>query len=230
MFLNASGAAVRGLLSLMLVLFSASLPSCRSTRGLGQAEPTGFLRDYSQLKKGERGEAQLVYINPATDFSQYDSVMIDSVTLWRSGETSGISPEDQQTLTDYLYAALHKQLSQDYEIVSNPGPGVLRVRAAVTEAKGAKVAANVVTGVVPQLRMATMAAGLATNTAKFVGQASIEGEVTDSVSGERLLAAVDQRAGTKSPGTMFTKWGDVEKSFDFWAHRLRARLAELRGE
>ena len=230
MSLNASGAAVRGLLCLTLVLFSASLVSCRSTRGLVDAEPAGFLRDYSQLKKGERGEAQLLYINPNTDFSKYHAVMIDSVTLWRDTETSEVPPEAQQTLTDYLYAALHKQLSRDYEIASGPGPGVLRIRAAITEAKGAKMAANVVTGVVPQLRMATMVAGLATNTATFVGKASVEAEVTDSVSGERLLAAVDQRAGTKSPKTLFSKWGDVEKSFDFWAQRLRARLTELRGE
>ena len=225
-----SRAVLRGLIVLSLMIVSVSLVACKSTRGLGDAEPAGFLRDYAQLAPGDRGEAQLLYINPDTDFSKYHAVMIDSVTLWQSADTSGLSSEAQQTLTDYLYSAIHKQLSQDYEIVDRPGPGVLRVRAAVTEAKGAKMAANVVTGVVPQLRMATMVLGLATNTATFVGKASLEGEITDSVSGERLLAAVDQRAGTKSPTTLFSKWGDVEKSFDFWADRLRKRLAELRAQ
>lgn len=217
-------------LVLALVIVSVALGACKSTRGLGGAEESGFLRDYSDLKAGERGEAQLVYINPDVDWSKYNAVMIDSVTLWRDAETSDVPAAEQQQLTDHLYAAIHKQLSQDYEIVDKPGPGVLRVRAAITEAKGANVAANVVTGVVPQLRMASMVVGLGTNTAVLVGKASLEGEVTDSVSGERLLAAVDQRAGTKWPTTLFSKWGDVEKNFDFWANRLRERLAELRGE
>ena len=225
-----SRAVFRGLLVLSLMIVSVSLAACKSTRGLGDAEPAGFLRDYSQLAPGDRGEAQLLYINPRTDFSKYHAVMIDSVTLWRDAKTAAVSAVDQQMLTDHLYAALHKQLSQDYEIADKPGPGVLRVRAAITEAKGANVAANVVTGVVPQLRMVTMVGGLATNTAALVGKASLEGEVTDSVSGERLLAAVDQRAGTKSPTTLFSKWGDVEKSFDYWAERLRKRLAELRSQ
>lgn len=230
MFAISSRAVLPGLLVLSVMIVSVSLTTCKSTRSLGEAEPAGFLRDYSQLAPGERGEAQLLYINPHTDFSKYHAVMIDSVTLWQNADTSDVSPEAQQTLTDYLYAAIHKQLSEDYEIVDRPGPGVLRIRAAITEAKGAKVAANVVTGVVPQLRMATMVAGLATNTAKLVGKASVEAEVTDSVSGERLLAAVDQRAGTKSPTTFFSKWGDVEKSFNYWAVHLRKRLAELRAQ
>jgi hypothetical protein len=51
-----------------------------------------------------------------------------------------------------LYAQLHKQLSQDYQIVNTPGPGVLRLRAAITEAVGADVVANAATTIVPPQR------------------------------------------------------------------------------
>ena len=76
----------------------------------------------------------------------------------------------------------------------------------------------------------TMLGALATNTAVFVGKAAIEGEITDSVTNERLVAAVDERVGTKSLSGMFHKWSDVEKAFDTWAGHLRERLEELRGE
>ena len=214
-----------------LLVLSFSSVACRATRQFGNPEPKGFLGDYSDLKKGEKGEARLIYIKPNvtwTRWARYKAVMIDSVTFWHGEDDTSVSPEDQQKLTDHLYQALHKQLSKDYEIVDKPGPGVLRIRAAITQAKGANVAGNVVTGVVPQIRLASMLVGLSTNTAKFVGGAAIEGEVTDSVSNERLLAAVDERAGTKRPDQMFSKWGDVEKAFDFWADRLRQRLESLR--
>ncbi len=154
--------------------------------------------------------------------------MIDSVTLWRSKATSKISTEDQQMLTDYLYQAIHDQLAKDFRIVTRPGPGVLRIRAAVTEAVGANVVGNAVTSVVPQARLLSTVGGMAGDSAMMAGSAAIECEITDSLSGQRLLAAVDKRLGNKTLRGAFGKWSNVEKTFDYWAERLRTRLVELR--
>jgi hypothetical protein len=81
-------------------------------------------------------------INPDANWAQYKAIILESVTLWQNDETSKLSDEDAQQLTDYFYAQLHEQLSQDYPIVTNPGLGVMRLRAAITEAKGAKVAGH----------------------------------------------------------------------------------------
>jgi acyl carrier protein len=99
---------------------------------------------------------------------------------------------------------------------------------ALTEAEGAIVAGVVVTGVIPNVRTLTMLGGLATDTAVVVGEASFEAELLDSVTDERLLAAVSERWGTKFPTSMFSKWADVEKACDFWAEQLRKRLESLR--
>ena len=215
------------LIGLLLLCFVLS--ACATTRQRRSAEPSGFLGDYSDLREGEGDEALLIYINPAADFSQYSAVMIDSVTLWRSAETSKVSAEDQQALTDYFYAALQKQLDKDYKIVDAPGAGVMRLRAAITEASGANVVAAGVTTVVPQLRLITTVGGMATDTAAMVAEAGLEGEITDSLTGTRLVAAVDRRAGTKTLRGGMGKWSRVEESFDYWAERLQKRLAELRG-
>lgn len=214
---------ISGLLASALIL-----TACATTRQTGSVETTGFLSDYTQLRPGEEGEAQLVYVNHAADFSGYSAIMIDPVTLWRTEETAKVSREDQQALTDHLYAALHEQLAKDFEIADSPGPGVMRLRAAITEAKGAKVVANVVTSVVPQLRMLATAGGLATDTAVLVGKAGVEAEMLDSVTDVRLLAAVDARVGTKAVRGGVGKWSDVRQAFDFWAQRLHQRLMELR--
>lgn len=52
----------------------------------------------------------------------------------------------------------------------------------------------------------------------------------DFVTGQRLAAAVDQRAGTKSvlAGTRtFKKWGDVQAACEFWAEGLTQTLVRL---
>lgn len=211
--------------AIALVVASA----CAKTRQpRSQPTPQGFLGDYSQLRKGEGAEAQLRYVNSTADFSQYDAVWIDTVRVWQSETTAKLSTEDQQMLTDTFYAALHEKLSENFRIADAAGPGVMRLRVAITEAEGANVAGNAVTTVVPQLRILTTAGGLATDTAVVVGKAGAEADLTDSQTGERLLAAVDQQIGQKTLRTL-GKWSHVKGAFDGWAERLRERLVELQG-
>jgi hypothetical protein len=186
------------------------------------------LGDYSQLREGKGEEAQFVYINPEAQWSQYKAIQLDSVTLWQTDRTAKLTPEDAQRLTDYLYAELHKQLSQDYQMVTAPGPGVMRLRAAITEARGARVVGNAVTTIVPQLRAVTTVGGMATDSAVFAGKAGVEAEITDSLTSERLGAAVDERVGAKTIRGGLGEWSHVERAYEYWAERLRKRLAELR--
>jgi hypothetical protein len=217
-----------GLTLLSLVALSIGAAGC-ATRQTGKAQPSGFLGDYSQLSPGGKGEAQLLYIRPNVDWKKYNAVLVDPVTIWLDSETSTLSQEEQAKLTNNLQSALVEALGIDYKIVQAPGPGVLRLRAAITEAQGAKLLMNAVTGLVPQARLVAMVGGMATKTSVLVGKCSVEGEVLDSVTGQRLMAAVDQRAGTKDPRNMLNKWDDLDSAFKEWAKRLDARLDSLRG-
>ncbi len=213
----------------LLALAIGVSTGCATTRQLrGVPDTSGFLGNYSMLRPGKGKEAGLVYFASDANFAGYDAVMIDSVTFWTNKPTN-VSAKDRQMLTDYLYNALHEELKKDYRIADAPGPGVLRIRAAVTEAKGAKVVANTITSVVPQARAVTTLAGAASNTALMVGRASVEADITDSLSDRRLAAAVDERVGTKAVRGGILKWSDAKNAFDYWAERLRKRLAEERG-
>lgn len=69
----------------------------------------------------------------------------------------------------------------------------------------------------------------ASGTHSAVGEANIEAEILDSQTGEQLGAAIDGRAWRKVIASgNFTKWGDVQDAFDFWAEKLRMRLGKLR--
>jgi hypothetical protein len=167
------------------------------------------------------------YENPDADWASYDKIMMDRVTIWRTmGSNLPTVPETElQHLADHLYWAVRKQLEQDYKFVQAPGPGVLRLRVALTEARSANTAMAAVSrvSVVP---LVTGVTKLTTGTYAFVGAAGIEGEILDSMTHERLSAAVDSRAGGRRGGA--GEWSDVENAFNFWAERLRTNLAKRR--
>jgi hypothetical protein len=216
--------------AIALVVAAVMVAACATTRkSRGTGVASGFLGDYSNLRKGEKDEPQLIFIHPGVDWSHYDAIHIESVTLWQDKRTDAVPEEEQQLLADFLFHALHEQLSKDYKMVDEPGPNVLQLRAAITEAKGSKVVMNTVTSVVPALRMLTTIVGMSAGTSALVGKAGIEGEITDSLSGERLMAALDQRQGTKAVRGGVKTWSDVKLAFEFWAERLRKRLATLSG-
>jgi hypothetical protein len=213
-----------------LLVALAFMAGCGIIRPLrqrrGEAEHAGFLKDYSQLQPQEGYQAKEVYVNPQAAWSSYNAIFIDSVVLWVNDPSKAPSKEDQQMLTDMLYKALADKLGEKFALADRPGPGVIRLRAALTEAKGARVALNAITTVIPQLRVVSTLGGVAADTATLVGAASLEAEMVDSITNERLAAAVDAVAGTKGLLRAFSKWADVQKACDTWAERARDFLVK----
>lgn len=194
-----------------------------------KAKPSGFLGDYSQLRKGGEGEALLVYVDPNVHFSKYHKLMIDPITIWRDADTKDIPPGEAQDLIDDLDDAIRMTLDDDYQIVKAPGPDVLRLRVAITEAEGSYRVfdGSLADKMDPELR-AVEPKQPSEETRGFVGRAGVEAELLDSTSGTRVAAAVDRRVGKRSLKPESNEWKDVERAFRYWADRLRARLAELR--
>ncbi len=213
-----------------LVVTPLLVAACTATRGRrGTPEETGFLGDYTQLQHVDGYPAALVYVKPGVQWSRYNAVQIDSVTLWTDASTSGLSAEDQQMLTDTLYKSLCDDISKYFAIANQPGPNTIRLRVALTQVQAAKPVLRTVTTVVPQMRVLGTVIGLSADTATTVGSATVEMEALDSVTNERLAAAVDDRAGTKVlfAGRAYTTWGDVEAAFKYWSDRIAWQLARV---
>jgi len=66
----------------LLVVFLFLITGCSSTFQTRKATTTTFLGDYSQLEKGSGDEAQLIYINPQTDFNAYTKILMDPVKFY----------------------------------------------------------------------------------------------------------------------------------------------------
>ena len=216
--------------SLLICLFLLFVSSFSQTLYAEKAQPSGFLKDYSNLKKGEGEDPLLFYINPETDFSKYTKIFIKPIQVWKQSDDSlkDVSEEDLNMLSHLLYQSLNTELEKDYEIVGINGSDVMELRVAVTEAKGSNVALDTVTSIVPQARLFSKVKKLTTGTEAFVGGAAIEAEIVDSVSGSRLMAMVDEKSGSKSIKGSTNTWSDVEKAYQEWAQGLKNRLEKLR--
>src|SRR5690348_8533927 len=83
----------------------ALIAGCAGTHQARHAEPSGFLRDYSQLHEGEGDKANLVYLNPAADFGRYRKIMMDPIVAYTKNENSSLKdvpPEDLKKQLDYF--------------------------------------------------------------------------------------------------------------------------------
>ena len=220
-------------LVLSCVVLLGGLGGCAKTQQMHEPLKTGFLGDYSMLRPGQEGEALLVYKNPKVDWKSYDKAMVDSVTIWRDKD-SPLKEEwkaDLQRLADYFWDKVVKALMPNYKIVNKPGPGVMRVTVAITEAEASNPTMDTISSVLPPARLLTGAKGVVgEGKPGFAGAASVEAKITDAQTGELLMAGVDRRAGTKSLSGSTNSWSDVEEAYQYWAKKLKYRLCRERGE
>ena len=212
----------------MVLLVAVTGLSCTSTYQVRNAPASGFLGDYSQLQPGGDGEPVLIYRRAATG-PGYAKLLIDPVmaSAGPGSRLHKLSPEDRQVLLDYFHAALREQLGQDFALADSAGPDTLRLRVALTDARGSKILMDTLSTVVPVGLAISALQRVALGQTATSGRAAIEAEALDSRTGERLVALVDGRAGRKVTGRFdkWKKWQDVRDACDYWSGQLRAELA-----
>jgi hypothetical protein len=191
---------------------------------------SGFLEDYSGFKPGPKGGADWVYIKDGVDFAKYNKVIFDQVTFFlkEDAKYKGIKPEDINELTEAFNNAVRENIGKSYSLVDTPGPDTLRIRVSLTDIVPSKPGMSVVSTVMPIGLGISLIKKAATGKHTGVGETSMEMEILDSQTNERIAAAIDMYSGGKLSG--MKKWGSAEEAFKFWTERLRTRLDEYHGK
>ena len=185
--------------------------------------PSGFLANYSQLDAGYgTTDAVAAYVKPGADLAKYDSVLIEPVTTVVA--TPGISPQVKDQLAAYLGAALRTQAAGKMRIATVPGPTTLRVRTALTDVIPGAATGTPVTTVHVQPQAALTGTLGSDAVAAFVSSVSFEGELVDSMTGERICALCDHRIGAKREADASTTWASVRSANNQGAARLYQRF------
>jgi hypothetical protein len=182
---------------------------------------TGFLSDYSKLQEGS--DSSLRYLNKDA-FGKNTGFIVDPIEVRFHAGAKAIEAKSEGKMTErdirdlanYLHSAIIKAISDaGYKIEYRSGPGIARIRVAITDLEKT----NVALAAIPQSRMLTGAG---------VGGAAMEAEILDSLTGKQIAALVETRAGSRVPFTGLSDWGGAKSVIDEWAKRLRERLDESR--
>ena len=215
---------VLGLPAVILVLATG----CATTQRVAveqQPAVCGFLGEScNELKKGGEGQAGLRWVNPRAQIIQYNKVIIDVVGFY-GADAAKVSPKDQAALTALFQKSLIEALATRYQVVDQPGPGVMRVQVAILDAEAATPGLRTVSMVIPQARLLSTGYYAVSGKYPFVGGGQAAGKITDSVTGEVLGAAVDRRVGGGSIETAAQwQWGDAENVIKTWSQLTADRL------
>jgi hypothetical protein len=182
------------------------------------------------LLKVQSKRLDLVYLLPDADFRSYSKVMLDPVQAafrknWQrdnSTVTGRVSDQDARQILDRAGSSFTAILTDaynkaGYQVVSAPGPDVLRVSAAVVNLDIQAPDKNY--------------AGRSRTYSREAGGATFAVEVRDSLSGELLGRAVDSRStGDNGPylRNSTTNTWEFESLFRRWAKISIDGLNELK--
>ncbi len=204
---------------IVVLSLSAVTPAAiLDARAAGAATPepvSGFLGDYSRLTPDPAAKHQLWWEQPGFDWRAYDKILLEPVVVVpRDGaRLTGIDAGKVREIVDGCVAQLVEDLGDAVTIVNEPGPGVLRLRVAVTDIEPVNAVVNAATAVLLLARF-------------DLGGATIEAEFLDGVTGERMAALVSTKSGSVLGLVKgANRYGDARAACRAWARDLETALA-----
>lgn len=211
--------------SLFLTLSGCAAHDPAKPAAAGEPASSGFFGDpslYVRLTPGPEGGAKLRWVKEAADPKRYGRFMVDGVTFFFSdkSEYKGIDPQETKDLADRFNREIVKAFKDKYPIVAEPGPGVARIRIAITSIKPSKPGMSAVTSIIPIGLGVSLVRKGATGGWSGSGETVMELMALDSMTGEVLALAVDQQKAAFE--SRFSKWGSADDAFKFWSERIVA--------
>lgn len=203
----------------VLVVAAVGLMLMQCGCGAEKVVKTGFLSDYSRLTV--KSESSLRYVNESA-LARYSSFIVDRVTLYFHSGADGIedktkgklTQEKIDDLTNYLHSKIVEAVKESgHSVVYQPGPGVARIRAALTD--------------IDKTSIVTLYPG-AKLSGLGLGGAALEAEIVDSNTGEQIAGLVEAQKGSRIPFVGLGKWDAAKQAMDEWGKRLQKRLEETK--
>jgi len=212
---------------MMVAVVALLATACAARRAPDAREMSGFLDDYSRLRPGGAGDLPFIYRNPDAQWGQYQNVLLEPVTLWRSGAHSldAVPEQDLLRLVSDFEATVRRRLGAGFRFVNEPSRGTLRLRLAITAVRAADPALDVLTAV-GETWPARPDGPLSSGLRQFIDAASIEGEIRDAETNALLAEGVDRRRTDAPP---IATWAQLDQALQFWADRTCARLEARTG-
>lgn len=180
------------------------------------------------FKVSKSNPNQYYYVKPGADLHQYQSILVAPLVILHQGEgddwsamvtdSNGTAPKFFQ---DQLTLALQKQ---GFQVVTQPGPGVLRLQVAVTHIRQDHPGFSV-TDVLPAKAVFNLAR-YALGKSPYIVKVSTLAELTDSRSGSLLAGGIGLREEDKSGAEPMTL-DDLQSFMVTWSGQVAQYVAKF---
>lgn len=203
-----------------------------SAAGAAEMPFSGFFGNpavYEQLKPGPKGGAKLRWMKDGVDPARFNKFMVDSVIFFLAdnADYKGIDPQEMKDLADAFNKEMVAAFKGKYEMVSEPGPDVMRLRIAITNIQPSKPGKSVITSVVPVGLGVSLVKKGATGGWSGSGQTCAEFMAIDSMTNEVLVLGIDQQKAAFEQ--RFTKWGSATDAFKLWSEKIVELIDHSKG-
>ena len=203
-----------------VLILSLLFVACAS-KTANQEQFSGFLKSYEQLKQKEAIDGIDVLSWRSVEFKKgkYHSIILEDVALYPEiPSNDNVSKATVKAMLDHLDKRLQEEISTNLKLATKPGPGVARLRIAITSVDKTiddyKWYSYVPVTFV--LTSAKEAAGIRDKSVFLL----VEAELLDSVSNEPMLATVRKDFGTPIDQKEQIKLSNIEKTLDRWANNV----------
>ena len=222
-----------------------------STQTAANVRRVGILTDYARLAPMPGGGGILCWRAAGVGWKGYDKVMLERIQVFLdpASDARPIDPTDLKMLIDYFHDAVVRDISRDVQVVKRTGPGVIRVKFALTSLVPTNTVASLAGTAVPYGFVAEIGSGAATGgpvgSTPYLGRTGMEVQFRDGASGRIIGECADTEIGLKYAADLnqgasgaaeawvngyvdsFTSWSYAKDAFDKWAAAFARRLREL---
>jgi hypothetical protein len=172
-----------------------------------------------------------VYSKADLRLRTYEKVLIEDVRISydESSAYKGFTPAQQEKIREAAGAAIRAAIGERFAIATDAGPGVLRVRPAITGVRAEEKKKRFWTYTPFGFVKGRIDAATGKNIALLSATAEIE--LLDGESGECLAAVIDLNAGYESDAASeeFASFRAVVAKLGGWTHRLVKQVAAPTG-
>ena len=170
---------------------TATAPAIAQTR---DHAPVG-LPGANLMTQDKEGSESWTYVNPATYFSKYRTVIVEPTTVYNGPDAQfdGIAPADRTKFAAILTDALRSELGKSFPAPAKAQADTLRVRVSLLGAKRTTGGVATATRVTPMGFGLSAAKSLMGKGGTLTGSVLFAVEVFDGQSGDLLLTAVRRR-------------------------------------
>lgn len=216
--------------SLAVLCASCASPEAKPSRASAPATYSGFLADYNLLQADPEDAGYKHYVAPGFNPAQYRKFIIDTpeIIVNTGGKYQPLDPARLTDIEQYYQGVMSAALSQHYQVVTEPGPGVARLRVAVVGVVEVNPALKP-RDLIPVSALFKVARAAAGKNPQVL-RVSIESEALDSQTGAVLGETVDSRESTatvtkgQAPAS-----AQLHELIDFWVKRFVAKLDKANG-